>query len=65
MTLGIPVLSKGLQEAFLAIRTKSNITGFLMALHTIALALPDVKSTNVTIYNLSLNKAFRIPHSCG
>jgi len=24
---------------------------FLMALHTIALALPDVKSTNVTIYN--------------
>jgi hypothetical protein len=33
-----------------------------MAIHCIVIALPGVKSIIVTKYNLSLNKAFHLPH---
>jgi len=68
MTPGILVLSKGIsKEHFFLLKLRMIKTPvlivFLMPFHTIAFALPDVKSTNVTIYNLSLNKAFHLSPS--
>jgi hypothetical protein len=56
MTPGILVLSKGISQAHSLLLKLRRIkvpvlTVFLMAFHTFALALPDVKSTNVTIYD--------------
>jgi hypothetical protein len=63
MKPGIPVLSIEIsKEHFLLSELKVTkalaLTVFLIALHFFAIALPDVKSTNVTLYNLSLNKVF-------
>jgi hypothetical protein len=52
-------IERDIQGAFLAIKTKkdkaSALTLFLMVIHFFAIVLPDVKSINGTIYNLSFN----------
>jgi hypothetical protein len=60
MTSGIHVLSEEISKGYflsykLKVTKEIALTVFLMASHFFVIALQDLKSTNVTMYNLSFN----------